>query len=128
MLWGGGVENFLQQLHEEQHNETKSISGDSNTALQVPTTLQPPEKAHSCVKAILSTGCPKPLAFFPSFLCFCTHPITEDVHRETGFLVSGSPSAPTVYFLKLSQSSHNEFQCHDHTDGFSHGEHTGKPP
>lgn len=70
MLWGGGVESFLQQLHEEQYNETKSISGDSSTALQVPTTLQPPEKAHSCVKAILSTGCPKPSAFFPSFLCF----------------------------------------------------------
>lgn len=94
----------------------------------MPTTLQPPEKAHSCVKAMLPTGCPKPSAFFPSFLCFCTHPIIEDVHREMRFLVSGSPSAPTVYFLKLSESSRNEFQCHDHTDGSSRGEQAGKPP
>lgn len=96
--------------------------------LQVHTTLQPPEKAHSFVKAILPTGCPEPSALFSSFLCFCICLIIEDIHRETGFLVSGSPSAPTVYFLQLSQSSHNEFQHHDRTDGSSHGECRGKPP
>lgn len=96
--------------------------------LQVHTTLQPPEKAHSCVKAILPRGCPKPSAFFSSFLCFCVCLIIEDIHREMGFLVSGSPSAPAVYFLQSSQFSCNEFQHHDHTDGSSHGEHAGKPP
>lgn len=96
--------------------------------LQVHTTLQPPEKAHSCVKAILPTGCPEPSAFSSSFLCFSVCLITEDVHREMGLLVSLSPSAPTVYFLQSSQLSHNEFQRHDSTDGSSHGECAGKPP
>lgn len=96
--------------------------------LQVHTTRPPPEKAHSCVKAILPTGCPQPSAFFSSFLCFSVALIAEDVHREMGFLVSGSPSAPTVYFLQLSQLSRNEFQRHDSTDGSSHGECAGKPP